>query len=447
MIDSPPPHKLARAPFPASSVSVKTNNTLEHIVAVWLVVILCFSDTAYSLPYGNPDSRSAAMGKTGVAMPGSTNAAYFNPALLAIYPERKHLGNNQRIAIPTVVGTISDSTWELRDIEDADYDQQVNNGIAEFNNTGDPDNLIDSLESLSGDLRDTSSAPLFADGFANAVVLIPDRYAGGAFYYSRRGVLDGRIDYTASDRNLITAYLEELNFINGGGAPGTLHPELYSGGQLLDPVESLSSTVDAVALVIDELGTSMGWLVSLWDTEMMVGITPKVVHVTSYEFTADATGSHLTESGEYENKVKLNLDLGWAKQLDERLLLGLGIRNLLPQKYRTLSGRTLEIRPQVRAGIAYQSEWGHYTVDLDLLSNDPISSGDSTQELGMGGEWLVGSHAIRAGIVKNFKGSGGNSSPLYTMGVRFNLGLFYTDLSYGDGSGQKSAAFQFGLQF
>ncbi len=423
------------------------DKNLGQVVIVWLAAILCFSDAAYCLPYGSPDSRSAAMGKTGVAMPGSTHAGYFNPALLAVYPERKHLGNNQRIAFPTLVGVISDNTWELADIEDADYDRQLNSGIAEFNNTGDLDNLIESLESLSGDLHDTSSEPLFADGYANMIVSIPDRHEGGAFYLSRRGVMDGRLDYTASDQGLITAYLEELNFIDGGGTPATLHPELYSGGQLLDPVESLSSSVDAVALVIDELGTSMGWLVSWWDSEMMVGVTPKVLHVTSYEFTADATGSHLTQSSKYDNDVKLNVDLGWAKQLNERLLLGLGIHNLLPQEYRTRSGRTIEIRPQMRAGAAYQSEWGFYTVDLDLLRNDSISSGDPTQELGVGGEWSVGDHAIRAGIVKNFKGSGANASPLYTLGVRFKLGRFHTDLSYGDGSNQKSAAFQFGLQF
>jgi hypothetical protein len=424
-----------------------TNNYLDHVVAVWLGVILCFSNAAYSLPYGSPDSRSAAMGKTGVAMPGSTNAAYFNPALLAVYPVRKHLGNNQRIAIPTVVGYISDNTLELGKIEDADYDQQLSSGITEFNTSGDPDNLIDSLESLSDDLRDTSSEPLYADGFANLVVSIPDRHEGGAFYFSSRGVVDGRLDYTSSDQSLITAYLEELNFISSGGTPATLHPELYSGGQLIDSVESLTSSVDAVALVIDELGTSMGWLVSWWDTEMMVGVTPKVIHITSYEFTADATGTHLTQSRKYDNDTKLNVDLGWAKQLNERLLLGLGIRNLLPQEYRTRSGRTIKLRPQMRAGASYQSEWGYYTVDLDLLNNDPISNGDSTQELGVGGEWSVGHHAIRAGIVKNFKGSGANASPLFTLGVCFNLGRFYTDLSYGDGSNQRSAAFQLGLQF
>jgi len=423
------------------------NDHFNCVVLIWFAVIMCISGTAYSLPYGSPDSRSAAMGKTGVALPGSTHSAYFNPALLAAYPQRKHLGGNQRIAIPTLAAYATDDTRQLIDIDNANYDQQLDSGIAEFNNNGNPDSLINSLDSLSGDLNDTSSEPLYVDAFANVVVSIPDRHEGGAFHFSRRGVLDGKIDYSENDQQLIADYLEELNFVSNGGTPATLHPELYSGGQLLNPSDSLDSSVDAVALVIDELGMSMGWQVTWWDTEMMVGITPKAIHITSYEFTADAVSSHLTQRGEYVNDVKVNVDLGWAKQMDDGLLIGLGIRNLLPQEYRTQSGRTIELRPQVRAGGAYQSEWGNYAIDLDLLSNDPLSRGDPTQELGIGGEWAVGNHAIRAGMVKNLRASGDNASPLYTFGARFNLGTFYTDLSYGNGINQKSAAIQLGLQF
>jgi hypothetical protein len=67
--------------------------------------------------------------------------------------------------------------------------------------------------------------------------------------------------------------------------------------------------------------------------------------------------------------------------------------------------------------------------------------------LGIGGEWKVGKHYLRAGAVKNFAASGDNSSPLFTLGARLNLWGFYTDLSYGNGNNQESAALQFGLRF
>ncbi len=422
-------------------------NPYSYRVLLGLAVFMSVSGPAHSIPYGSPDSRSAAMGKTGVALAGSTHSAYFNPALLAVYAERKHLGGNQRIAIPTLVGFATDDTRELVDIDNTDYEQQLESGINAFNAGANPDSLIATLESLSGDLNDTASDPLFADLVANVVVSIPDRHEGGAFHFSRRGVLDGRLDFTDSDRALVADYLEELTFVSGGGTPATLHPELYSGGQLVNPGDSLDSSVDAVGLLIDELGMSLGWSVTWWDTEMMVGITPKVIRITTYEFTADAVSSHLTRRGEQVNNVKLNIDLGWAKKLDDRTTVGLSVRNLVPQKIRTLSGRVIELQPQLRLGGAYQSEWGDYAIDLDLLKNDPLSDGDPTRELGVGGEWAVGDHFLRAGIVKNLEASGDNASPLYTFGVRFNIGHFYSDLSYGNGNNQKSAALQLGLRF
>ncbi len=410
-------------------------------------VLMSVYSAANSIPFGSPDSRSAAMGKTGIALAGSTNSAYFNPALLAVYGERKHLGGHQRIAFPSVVGFASDDTRDLVDIDDAAYDQQLDNGVAAFNNSADPTALINSLEALSDDLRDTSSDPLFADVFADVIVSIPDRREGGAFHFGRRGVFDGKIDYTTNDQELLSAYLEELRFVNDGGTPATLHPELYSGGQLINPSDTLDSSVDAVALLIDELAMSMGWAVTWWDTDMMVGITPKVIRITTYEFTADAVSSHLTQRGEFVNNVKLNIDLGWAKKLDDQFTVGLAVHNLIPEKYHTESGRMIELQPQVRLGGAYQSAWGNYAIDLDLLESDPLSKGDPTQELGIGGEWMIGNHSLRAGIVSNLAASGENTSPLYTFGARFNIGHFYTDLSYGTGNNQTGAALQLGLRF
>ncbi len=423
------------------------DHSLRFLVLACFFMLMSAFGPAYSIPFGSPDSRSAAMGKTGVALAGSTNSAYFNPALLAVYSERKHLGGHQRIAVPSVTGFASDETRDLVDIDDAEYDRQLDTGIAAFNNNFNPDSLINSLDSLSNDLSDTSSAPLYADVFANVIVSIPDRHEGGAFYFGRRGVLDGKLDYTEADQELLTDYLEELRFVSNGGTPATLHPELYSGGQLINPNDTLNSSVDAIALLIDDLAMSMGWAVNWWDMDMMVGITPKVVRITTYEFTADAVSSHLTRRGEQVNNVKLNIDLGWAKKLDDRTTVGLSVRNLVPQKIRTLSGRVIELQPQLRLGGAYQSEWGSYAIDLDLLEHDPLSKGDPTQELGIGGEWLLGNHAIRAGIISNLAATGENTSPLFTFGVRLNLGHFYTDLSYGNGSNQTSAALQLGLSF
>ena len=398
------------------------------------------------MPFGAPDSRSVAMGKTGVALAGSTNAAYFNPALLAAFSERKRAGRNQRIAMPTLAAQVSDDAWELVDVKDMDYEDRLNAGVADFNSDLNADALAGTLASLDGELGDISSDALFADIQANVIFRIPDRHEGGAFRISRRAVLDGHVDYTEDDKALIADYLEELRFIDTGGAPATLHPELYANGQLIDPQDNLTSEADAVALIIDELAVSMGWAVNWWGYDMMVGITPKVVRTTTYEYTA-AAHSGLTKRGEYQNDANINFDLGWAKQLGDPFTLGLSIKNLLPQDYRTQSNRFIKVRPQVRAGGVYHGHWGSYAVDLDLLEHPPLSTGDATRELGIGGEWEINNLQIRTGIVTNLAGTGENSSPMYTVGFRFQRGNFYSDISYGSGKNQKSAALQSGLRF
>lgn len=424
------------------------NHQKSYLYGMVLFAILISASTlAYSLPFGSPDSRSISMGKTGVASAGSTNAAYFNPALLAVFSERKHLGGNQRIAIPTLSGFASDSALELEHVRDADYENRFNRAVVDFNNNVNIDEFIADLKSLEDDLATTSATPLFVDAQAGFIFRIPDRRQGGAFSYGQRAVLDGHLDYTSDDAALLAAYLEELDFVNGGGAPGTLHPELYSDGQLNNPKDGLTSSADALALIIEEVAVSMGWEVTWWDVHMMFGITPKVVRVTALEYEATATSGDLTRKGERDNHVNVNLDLGFAKQINDQLLVGLTIKDFIPQRYRTASDRPIDLKPQFRIGAAYRSKWGNYALDLDLLENDPLYSGEPSQELGLGGEWEFWNQQLRAGVVKNLAGSGPNSSPVYTFGFRQQFGAFYSDLTYGRGKHHETAALQFGLHF
>ncbi|MEJ2693472.1 MAG: conjugal transfer protein TraF [Candidatus Thiodiazotropha sp.] len=427
-------------------VHKKSEGLCSLIGRLSLLILVCFSAAAHSMPFGALDSRSVAMGKTGVALIGSTDAAYFNPALLAGFSERKGVGKNQRIAMPTLSVHVSDNALELVDIKDMDYEAQLNGGVAEFNNNLNADALANALDSLDGELGDISSDALFADVQANVNFRIPDRHEGGAFRIGRRAVLDGRVDYTEDDKALIADYLEEMRFIDNGGTPATLHPELYANGQLIDPQDNLTSAADAVALIIDELAVSMGWAVNWWGYDMMVGITPKVIRTTTYEYTAAAHGG-LTKRGEYQNDVNINFDLGWAKRVGEKLTLGLSLKDLLPQDYRTQSNRYIKVRPQARVGGVYDTRWGRYAIDLDLLESPPLLNGDPTQELGIGGEWEIKKLQIRTGMVANLAATGENSSPMFTVGLRFQRGFFYSDLSYGRGKNQKSAAVQMGLRF
>ena len=416
----------------------------------WWALCLAIAplSAVHALPYGSPDARSIAMGGTGVATADNAYAGFFNPALLASYSERKHRGGNQRLVFPALHADASINLQDLFDFEDADYEAQVNAGVATYNATQSTAELLAVLGPLDTELQSISGSPLGVDIYTGFVVTIPDRLEGGAFSLGRRLVMDGRINYDSADIALISDYLEELENVANGGAAQALHPELYAGGALVDPTDTLVSSVDAVGLAIDELTFSMAWQIEPFGKPFMLGFTPKLWKVTTYEYLATATSTDVTEQGELDNGENLNLDVGYAQRLNDNLTVALALKNLLPQEYETETGRTVDIGPQLRVGSEYQTTWGTYAIDLDLVENKALSRlGDPSQVLAIGGEWPWGRLRFRAGLHTNLAGTGDNSGVSYSAGIRLRLlGMFF-DVSAATGANQQRASFQFGVRF
>ena len=414
-----------------------------------LVIIASLtSNVANALPYGTPDARSMAMGGTGVASADNAFAGFFNPALLASYPERKHRGGNQRIVFPAVHAGISDSVEDIFDFEDQDYEAQINAGVTTFNTTQNATPLLNVLGPVDAELKVIGGNPVAADVYTGLVVTIPDRMEGGAFSLGRRLVMDGLVDYQSADVALIGDYLEELQAVANGNAAPAIHPQLYTGGNLIDPTTTMTSQIDAAALVIDELGFSMAWEVEPFGTPVMIGFSPRLSKVTTYEYRAAATSPNLTQRGELDNGESLNVDLGYAQRLQPNLMVAFAIKNLIPREFETESGRTIDVGPQMRVGSEYHTGWGTYTIDLDLIENKPLSSlGDPSQVLAFGAEWPLGRFRVWAGLNTNLAATGDASGFSYSAGVRLRLlGMFF-DFAGASGAGQQRASFQFGVQF
>lgn len=433
--------------LPKKIASRRKKHFRIRIFSLGISIFIFCSQSTKAIPYGSSDARSQAMGGAGVASAENPNAAQQNPALLAGYSQRKHLGNNQRIIFPAFSATISNNILDIVDIDDSDYENQLTQVVDDFNNGQGADAVLNVLNPLNDDLNSVSNDPIYADVQSGVIISIPDRREGGALQLNRRIVLDGNVDYSIVDEDLVMAYLEELTFISNGGAAQILHPELYQNGELLDPSDRFSSRFTATALEFSEMAISMAWQVELFDTEMMIGFTPKWVSVTSYEYSATATSSDITERGKLDNGENFNFDLGWAHRIDDSLTIGFAIKNMVPKEYETESGIFLKIKPQARIGSEYQSSFGAFTLDLDLTRNKPLSGGDSSQEIGLGAEWRLGRHRLRAGLHKNIAGSGDNGNIAYSLGIRLRAFGLFTDMSVGSHNNQQSAAIQFGIRF
>jgi len=130
--------------------------------------------------------------------------------------------------------------------------------------------------------------------------------------------------------------------------------------------------------------------------------------------------------------TSFGIDLGAMYRLPaSNVQAGLLVRNLNSPKFKgqivdTYSGAnigsyTYQMKPQVRAGVAWMpTENTAVAADLDLLRNDTLIKGRSSQMINLGAEWdLFRFLALRAGMYKDIANS--DVGLVYTGGLGVNL--------------------------
>ena len=422
------------------------------------LVLLCglvyafLSVPASAVSFGTFDPRSLAMGGAGVASGTSANAAYYNPALLSMYKTRKEIGRNSRFIFPTVTGRVADSLYDNRDIEDENLEQDLTTAIEDFNenmNSQNAQGVLNAATDLSNRLDEVVEGPVHVDANIGIVLGIGHKHEGGSIIINRRGVGTGAIEDFSSDLALLEDYVEAMQFVESGGTTGAPHPELYDPdtGRLTDQTGNLTSEGNGGGFDITEIGMAMSKEFEILGRGIAIGITPKIIHVVTYDFSATAaTGD--TESDELDNEDwDVNLDLGFAHEINSQWRVGLIFKYLRSLSYTTALGTELKLDTQVRAGVAYDSPWGLYAVDLDVIENDPVGYGSPSQMLSLGGEWKYARWLqLRAGISRNMQGIGNNSDPVFSTGLRWDFGGIL-DLAYAQGASEFGAGLQLGYRF
>jgi len=407
---------------------------------------------AFAVPFGTFDPRSQAMGGTGVASGTSANAAYYNPALLSMYKTRKEVGRNSRFIFPTVTASVSEFVIDNQDLSDENLEQNLNNAISAFNtnmNSQTATGVLNAATDLSSRLDELVDGPAYADANVGMVLGIGHKYEGGSIIINRRGVGSAVVEDFTSDLALLEDYVEAMQYVESGGTAGAPHPELYDPvtGQLTDQTGNLTSEGNGSGFDITEIGMAMSKEFQILGHGIAIGITPKILHVITYDFHADAaTGG--TDSDELDNEDwDVNLDIGFAHQFNSQWRVGLIFKNVRSLTFTSALGTELNIDPQVRVGVAYFSPWGLYSLDADVIENEPIGYGSPSQMLALGGEWEINHwFQFRAGISRNMAGIGNNSDPLFSTGIRWDFGGIL-DLTYAMGESERAAGFQLGYRF
>jgi len=421
-----------------------------------VVISLMISGFARAVSFGDFDARSLAMGGAGVASASSSNAAYYNPALLAMFPTRKEIGKNSEFVFPRITVRYVEAVETIDEVQQENPDQDLINAINTFNvdpSSANAQAVLRASNNLDSNLDDLLDGPVHADINAGIVLGIGHKYEGGSIIINRRIVGDAEIENFENDLQLLNTYIDAMEFIEAGGNPVTaasLYPSIFAAdGTLLDQTDNLTSSAVGGAMQITEIGMSMAKQFEIMQRSIAIGITPKVVHVRTYDFVAEATSGDATDAEDDHEDWNMNLDIGIAHQIDRNWRAGMVVKNVRKLKYETSLGNTIELKPQARLGVMHGSRAGVYAMDIDIVKNQPIRRGGESQMLSLGGEWSVfhNTFLVRAGAAKNLAGVDAGEKILYTFGVHWEALDAIVDLTYAENSFERAAGLQTGIRF
>ena len=358
---------------------------------------LATATNVHALPYGFYDARSVAMGNVSMATGGITTAALSNPGMLSV----NETNDKFALLLPAI---------GVQAIDDGDVVDLVDEFQALENNPSIP-GISRQIEILN-ELEDAS---LIA-------AVIPNM----AFVYSGDTITWG---VTVRSNAVVSAGLIDINT------------------SFIDP----DATVDALGVLITEIGVPIGTDVSFAGMQLSFGITPRFVQVDAIEYresikTADI--DDIQDQQEEDLGSFSTIDAGVTLNIIDTFRVGLVAKNLIEETKTTASGfNTVEFDTHFRAGAAFDAGFMTIAADMDLTEREPIASENPSQSLSVGAEFDAFSvMQLRLGYQTNLA-SGATDPDLLSVGVGFWLG-FHLDVALVAGEDSSYGAFaQTGFRF
>ena len=391
------------------------------------------------------ESRSDAMGGTGVASGNYGSGALINPALLA----KAKPDDDVTVILPSVgvqvtdednlqdeIDTINDKINHYKDVvDDLTPREIITNPLGSINQfQGAAKDLADELDYLKGKTaRATAGAGL--------AVSIPNDVLSVAFM--AKGYAHGRVSSSIDQQDI--DYLRGIQQSKVVAAGVALDAALNGTDQI---TKNLNSTASGRAAIVSDYGVAVARQFNLGGVPVSVGVTPKLQKTWLYNYTVSIYNfdSGDINSSRYRNDdTGFNVDAGLAADFGDNWTVGLTGKNLFSRDIDTkeVDGvrDTYQISPVVTAGVAWHTDLVTLTADGDLTETKGFKSEENSQYVGVGAEvtplnWL----AVRAGYRADVKN---NDSNVFTGGVGFApfnrvhldlMGLYGEDETWGAGA-------------
>ena len=406
--------------------------------------LVLFSAQAAAVPFGSVDPRSMAMGGVGVASGTSANAGFLNPALLAAAQSKEDFS----LELPIIYARVSDPDKlidEIDNYQNDDLEGKLTASIDAYTATPTNQNAAQvgaDAEALLNQLLRLTNKTLegeFAGGF---VVGIPSKKFGASLTIGARAVGGGVLDVTDEDQARIQQIIDDAL---AGTAYLITNPDVADQIAGNNIVDKLTSNLQARGAILAEVGLSLAREFNVGGHDVAIGITPKLVKVTTFDYRLDVNTAEFNADEGQKEYSNINFDLGLAKDYNNGWKVGFSVKNLISQEYKTVLGHTVAIDPQARVGISHATEWVTVAVDADLNPAEPVSYGSATQYVGIGAELDIWDTVqLRVGYRHNLKDS---DTSVPTVGIGFSPFGVHIDLAAAANDNETAVSGQLGFRF
>jgi hypothetical protein len=416
-----------------------------------LLVGVLIIPNSQALSFTAFDSRSMAMGGTGVASSKPYNAVLFNPSLIGREAPRTGTGyirpylgvrliDRDNFLDAVDAFQASDNKQRFDAALDG-YRARVAQGVESRQDLIEVldrvDETVRAARDLLGDYQSLSDKPLRLA--ASAGVSGGARGGRGAFaVLLRRNQVGGamiRLDERdLSDIHYVLNTLQGVSnaadlFIEGERIP--LAAALLTAvaeDRRLPQRDELQSSVVFQGARTTETGLSYSPAAAAlfgWDW----GVTLKAVEFDTVDYEQRLVEADIGDfnADEHQKTYRdLNVDIGLSRPLTPRWRLGAVVRNVVPYDYQTVRDNTIELRPMARIGLAYEPPCCTLTADLDLTANDPLGFDPDKRYLALGAEWRIRPNtALRSGYRYNTV----SGSRLYSLGIGLGPKRIHADIA------------------
>lgn len=377
---------------------MKSKTAINNSVAKSVAIAISLGLASHA--QATVDSRSYAMGGTGVSNANYLTSSLHNPALAARYSDKDDLG----FLLPTFSVQAHDNgdlVSEIENFADAfDIWEETNDQAAQ-------DEWQNALRNMDGD-------SLTANINSGFVIAIPNQYLSTNFF-------------ALADLTLIAA--PQINAAD-------LEKDINVDDDLQSRMQALTGgTIDIGLTFAREVD------VEALPGKLMLGFSPKFQQLVALGYDvgmADADDQEFTLD-DAEMSSGFNMDIGVAYDINEQWQLGLNARNIIENSLETNSfangnNATYVVSPEFTFGASYQRKFVAISADLDLTEKEYFKEIDySTQYARVGAELDAWSWAqIRAGYAHSLTDY---SEDILTAGIGFKaFGVAGFDLAASYGS-------------